>query len=543
MRKNLLIRLISLFFIISPVLVWSGWDFFPKNPLVIKGDLIYYGNGNMMKVLRVEDLTYNNHKVVDSNIQDILIEDLIYLITERSLYIIEPKDLNIISKIEISREEIESGQTIKKYGNFVYIASGRQGVLRVDISDPRAPKISGRIEFSRYRGIAKDIDRYKDRLYVACYTGVGIIDLNRFELLRFIETEKSAERILVKESYCLIGSRSYYFLIDTEKGELRKEIPMIDPFYYTYPYRMKLYKDLVYIANGEGGLYVLNWKEKENPFIVSQYGCWTSEKGKIYYILARGIDIKDEKNVFLADCEGIVYHLTLKNDEVYFVDKGYGFKNQFNISSPFVDIVGKVEKSGFYDTPFPDFYFLLDTGTEVVSRETTTFCEYKFGPTYTNLKVNWEERPIVRIIGVNGIDRSGSKFRDLNLDSKKVITALIVFVKLGNEWKPYYINNWFHTWRGNQPGLESKDIVQFYIDKGYDVFGWINSKGNIPSEGIEKLEYDKKETKIVYHGKIVSDKESKYGYKLKLLHFWVSTGGGQYKLIYGSEENLKNFKK
>lgn len=68
-----------------------------------------------------------------------------------------------------------------------------------------------------------------------------------------------------------------------------------------------------------------------------------------------------------------------------------------------------------------DFTFLLREETSgrtwrIISRETTPAYDWAMGPTYTNLKIDWQDRPRVRVLGVRGVDRLPAEFYDFKLD-------------------------------------------------------------------------------------------------------------------------------
>src|SRR6266545_2632369 len=80
-----------------------------------------------------------------------------------------------------------------------------------------------------------------------------------------------------------------------------------------------------------------------------------------------------------------------------------------------------------------DFTFVLkeDGGKtwRILSREPTPAYEWRMGPTYTGLKVDWQANPRVKVIGVKAIDRIPEKFPDLKLDDPNLATALLLFVE------------------------------------------------------------------------------------------------------------------
>jgi hypothetical protein len=98
-----------------------------------------------------------------------------------------------------------------------------------------------------------------------------------------------------------------------------------------------------------------------------------------------------------------------------------------------------------------DFSFVL--GEEggrtwrILSRAPTPAWDWRMGPTYTGLAVDWKSKPRVRLAGVTGVDRQPAVFYDFKLDEPNLATAFVVWVETKpNEWREFYVNNWFHKW-------------------------------------------------------------------------------------------------
>src|SRR3954469_8821072 len=81
---------------------------------------------------------------------------------------------------------------------------------------------------------------------------------------------------------------------------------------------------------------------------------------------------------------------------------------------PYAELTGKAE--GFtYHRQWrsyywrEDFTFLLKTDDgktfRVISREPTPWNDLRMGTTYTGLKVDWDRKPRVKVVGVKGVDR------------------------------------------------------------------------------------------------------------------------------------------
>jgi hypothetical protein len=168
-------------------------------------------------------------------------------------------------------------------------------------------------------------------------------------------------------------------------------------------------------------------------------------------------------------------------------------------TKPYREIKGTVEEftyhrdwSSYYWRE--DFTMLVkdDAGKvhRVISREPTPWTDRRLGTTFPGLKVDWQSKPRVHLIGVGGIDRQPEKFYDLKLDPEKTVTAFIVRVEAKEKamWKDYYINNWFHHWG---PEADKKMLAHYANDNPhYTVYGYFDNSIAAPfdSAGQELLE-------------------------------------------------------
>src|SRR5262249_47428043 len=125
-----------------------------------------------------------------------------------------------------------------------------------------------------------------------------------------------------------------------------------------------------------------------------------------------------------------------------------------------------------------DFTFLLKTDDgktiRVISREPTPWNNLRMGTTYTGLKVAWDKKPRVKIIGVKGVDRTPAEFYDLKLGDDTV-TAFIVRVETEKDkYKDYYVNNWFHKWSKD---ADAKVLANYANgDPNYTIYGYVSSQ-------------------------------------------------------------------
>jgi hypothetical protein len=196
--------------------------------------------------------------------------------------------------------------------------------------------------------------------------------------------------------------------------------------------------------------------------------------------------------------------------------------------------------AGYYTAE--DFSFRLQTEGHgpwlVLSREPTPFETWRFGTTFTGLRVDWAAGPRVRVVAVKTIDRTPATFLDYKLDPKRTLTALIVEVRSGGRWRPWYVNNWFHRW--GTPA-DSAMVVSHYVDRPappFDVYGF---KGDIRAglnERSRKLAAKYPDWRA-YHGRIVSDPGGEHGWSLDLLHLFVrDPKSGGHRVVFGDPKAL-----
>jgi eukaryotic-like serine/threonine-protein kinase len=195
--------------------------------------------------------------------------------------------------------------------------------------------------------------------------------------------------------------------------------------------------------------------------------------------------------------------------------------------------------AGYYTAD--EFSFTLDSPAngrwQVVSREPTPFESWRMGTTFTGLKLDWSTNPQVRIVALKGIDRIPATYPGLQLDPEKTLTVLLLDVRTGDAWKPWYINNWFHRWSTPE---EDARIAGHYVDRGapYDVYGF---RDDLLADLTEKSKQTAARfpTWRCYHGVLVKDAKAGRGYALELLHLFArnpQTGG--YDCVYGDTKQL-----
>jgi hypothetical protein len=177
----------------------------------------------------------------------------------------------------------------------------------------------------------------------------------------------------------------------------------------------------------------------------------------------------------------------------------------------------------------------------IISREPTPWTgEYRFGPTYTGLKVDWKEKPRVQIIGVQAVDRIPEEFHDLKLEPERTATAFIVRVRDEGQsrWEDYFVNNWFHHWG---PSTDFKVLSHYAREEPrYHVCGYlVGIAAPFNAEGKERIEKAMQAySGIIYRGHVEKAKNA-VGYEVRLTHLvGRNKKTAEYEVIYGDSAKL-----
>ncbi|MCY3023549.1 MAG: hypothetical protein NTW87_31600 [Planctomycetota bacterium] len=178
----------------------------------------------------------------------------------------------------------------------------------------------------------------------------------------------------------------------------------------------------------------------------------------------------------------------------------------------------------------------------VISREPTPCCNWRFGTTYTGLKVDWTSKPKVKVVGVHAVDRMPAEFYGWRLEPEQTLTAFILWVDADakGDMKELYVNNWFHNWGEKTDAA----VLRYYADQDkpwYSVYGFAGGIAAPFDKAAQALaeRYKAEGGKMIYHGTVHSSKESATGYELRLLHLLVhnaKTGG--YDCVFGDPATL-----
>ncbi|MDP6117692.1 MAG: PQQ-binding-like beta-propeller repeat protein [Planctomycetota bacterium] len=225
---------------------------------------------------------------------------------------------------------------------------------------------------------------------------------------------------------------------------------------------------------------------------------------------------------------------------------------------PYLDWIGTVDKFEWRISKWPkgparfnyrmtDFSFRfqpLDDASPwtVVSKAMVPYEPYLLSPTYTGLDFP-RGNDVIRVIGVRGIDRRSrlqTKFEPGA--AYRVLTALIVARKIGNEWRPVYVNNWLTSWRENLPAAADSAIAGYYVNKGrpFDVYMPLD---DAPTRRIlttfDRMLVVQAPDQSIARGQLRTDAQGET--RMHVTHYWGSrVNRYDPKLIYG-DKNLLNF--
>jgi hypothetical protein len=188
-----------------------------------------------------------------------------------------------------------------------------------------------------------------------------------------------------------------------------------------------------------------------------------------------------------------------------------------------------------------DFSFVLhdeNSGKDwrIISREPTPAYDWRLGTTYTGLKVEWNARPRIKVVGITGVDRQPATFYDFKLNEPNLATAFVVWVETKpGEWREFYVNNWFHKWG------EKVDLVVHRLYAGkeapYDVYGFLNGQVAPFSKKAQGL-IDLHKGARMFHGLLRETKENPFGYQIDLLHLIGPDAQGNGKVFFGDPAKM-----
>ncbi len=250
----------------------------------------------------------------------------------------------LLKELQIAAREHLGGAEMKRMGSALYVASRRQGLLRIDVEDPGDPKPGAPVALG---GMAMSLDARPDLMVVA--NGAGLVFLRSegesFKVASRADTPRRAEVVRMSGDRLIVCSKEYTVFYDiADPSKLREvgEVSNRDPFFYSHNVGVQIAGDRVYVASTEGGLYVHEWKKDAPPRFKAQFSFWgnsrrlTAEQ-KLKYLSDNGIAgppekllaavpereniricavglVVEEPFVFLADNDGKLWALEVQPD-------------------------------------------------------------------------------------------------------------------------------------------------------------------------------------------------------------------------------------
>lgn len=249
----------------------------------------------------------------------------------------QPAQPQLLSELPVAAREVEGTSEVRRFNKHLYVAARGQGLLRFDVSDPRKLVPAGSL---RLRGSSNsvDVEDLSGRIGVVA-TGIGLafVDTSgpELKLLQTFDTLRETEivrlmpmRILLEvqrqgldktKSGPLSGllvtcSKEYTTVWNWSVGitafssgehpsdeglspvQLKPdaEVSTIDPFYFTHLYALEVTPTHVYVAGGEGGLYVYKRTVTNQLERLIQYSFWGTkerftEEKKTEYVKSLGL--------------------------------------------------------------------------------------------------------------------------------------------------------------------------------------------------------------------------------------------------------------
>jgi hypothetical protein len=202
----------------------------------------------------------------------------------------------LLRDLPLAEREIYGVSEIRRKGQALYVAARKQGLLRVDISDPLEPRKSGSLPV---RGFATGIDVEGDLAAVAAGAGLALVRIGGGELKleSEIDTFRNAEVVRLWGKRLVFCSKEYlvvYDLSDPAHPVELGEVSNRDPFFHSHNVGLEIAGGFAYLAATEGGLYVYDLSEPREPRLTVQYSFWGNEhrvtlEGKLKYLEELGL--------------------------------------------------------------------------------------------------------------------------------------------------------------------------------------------------------------------------------------------------------------
>jgi len=213
----------------------------------------------------------------------------------------DKKSPRLASELQVASRELQGISELKMVRGALYAAARRQGLLRVDVTDPAEPKVA---EVLPLPGFAMSLDVVGNTCVVGNATGLAFVDLSgpKMKLTGTFDTLRRTEIVRLHEGYLVFCSKQYtcvYDLSDTAKPAKLGEASGMDPFYFTHNFALHVTDTHIFTSGGEGGLYIFDWRDRKAPKLLVQYSFWGTKERltmdkKIQYVRSVGLASKDK---------------------------------------------------------------------------------------------------------------------------------------------------------------------------------------------------------------------------------------------------------
>jgi len=259
----------------------------------------------------------------------------------RGLIIIDISDLKnpkIVSTLYFLDENAQDREKteingVKINGNFAYMAIGKKGLAIINVSDLKNPKIDKILDLGNY---VKSLDVDEDNIYVLTAVSLKILNKNSFETLSVLEFNGYGNDIKVKEGYAYVATTEGLNIIDVSNVKTPSLRSSLDT--QGYCLRVEVFNDYAYIANGID-IKIVKVSNKEDPVLINSFGksgvmCHDVESdGDYLYVLNNDkpcvLDISDKNDIkplSSFDMVSLAKEILIDRDIAYIVNDYQGIQ-------------------------------------------------------------------------------------------------------------------------------------------------------------------------------------------------------------------------
>ncbi|MCF7824113.1 MAG: T9SS type A sorting domain-containing protein [Candidatus Marinimicrobia bacterium] len=242
-----------------------------------QGDLVYYGVGNVLKIVSFEDPA--NPFAAGSVILDDMVEDIVWTVIDGKTYcLVSGSSLNIVDVTNPITPSLTASMSLAGYGEglavsgtYAYIAAGSSGMQVINISNPASPDSVTTVAGSG-SGYAEGINVSSPYAYLGNGANVTIYDINTPETPSIVGTYEGTD--WVQDA---VGRGNYLYVCEWGVGVDVVDIsnPASPTFVTTFsnPKNADIMfdGDFGYIASRDGGLTVIDVSSPAAPTLVNTF--------------------------------------------------------------------------------------------------------------------------------------------------------------------------------------------------------------------------------------------------------------------------------